>query len=143
MKNKRFKVTLIAIGLTYTGICVLLSIFSDSIERKRAYYWIYMGIYTILTLVYLLVFIRMLKSFRRLKDAEMDSEKRSVVIQFVLFLFAFITRLITTGICEKSNEFNYTESLITIILYIPWNFFTIFYILIVHYKTYKKMAILH
>ena len=96
--------------------------------------------YSLLTLAYIVVFIRLIKSMKRLNSEAVKKEKRSVFTQFALFFLSFFTRLIVIAILMNDDDFKFVETLITIILYMPWNFFVIFYIFYMHYKTYRKMT---
>ena len=149
-KARRYKFFIYAIALVSSilfaiGIIALMCHFKNEGPIQTEYiYIVLIVVYSILPITYIFTLWKLTKSMKNLQEQDaIHTERKSVLLQFVLFLISFITRsiwFIIDLICFNSFvSQNFVWTLFTVILYVPWNIMPITYILWCHARTYNRM----
>ena len=91
--------------------------------------------------MYILTLWKLKKALKGLIENQIDSERRSVLIQFGFFLASYLTRfpffLFEIFALDDLGKSNFVWQLTTCIMYLPWSILPIGYILLCHMRTYK------
>ena len=99
------------------------------------------AVYIVLPIVYILTLMHLKNALKCLIENQIDSERKSVLIQFGFFLTSYVTRLpfflIEIFAMNDLGKNNFGWQFTTCIFYLPWSIFPIAYILWCHARTYN------
>ena len=134
-----FSTSIVIIGLLCFGLCFYSDDKEKSLDFENAFLII---VYFLMPTVYILTLMHLKNAMKRLIETQIDSERRSVLIQFGFFVTSYVTRLpfFLVQMFVMGHELgknNFGWQITTCVFYFPWSILPIGYILLCHAKTYK------
>lgn len=135
-----FTTSIVIIGLLSFGLCFYADV--DKETSSLAFENIFLIIvYILMPTVYILTLRHLKNAMKRLIENQIDSERRSVLIQFGFFVTSYVTRLpfflVEMFAMDDLGKNNFGWQITTCIFYFPWSILPIGYILWCHARTYK------
>ena len=119
-------------------ITIVLDVDADAILYDKIFDTCW---YTIVTILYIVVIIYLIKQLNKINESDLQREKKSIIRQFILFLVGYIawTLYITIEYFNENENALFVDGIIHAVAVALWDIVPITYMLFVHLRTFRSM----
>ena len=140
--SRGFYVVMYLIMFLASGIELFLHIYYDEniddIRLNKIFDTLW---FTLVTIIYIIVIVFLIKQLNKINEQELRQEKISIIRQFVIFLVGYVIGVIYTFI-EYFNPTQYSyfvDQVSLSVSVILWDAIPVTYMLFVHHRTFRSM----